>query len=120
MKLHITKKCEGIIDTNRERKRIEAAFKDDPATRKQLTKVMDAIEALDWNLAAKLLSSKWWQGRDKRQECPRLEFVGMVHIKKMDGSEPAEGFDIWSTYDSLVLSMINSETSIKYEVKKVE
>ena len=57
----------------------------------------------------KELESKWWAGRDKKRECPRLEFVGMLHA---DGD-----IDHWATYYQLVWSMHNFPN--RYKVIKI-
>lgn len=106
MRLVITKTCRGVIDTQYERERIKKAFRRDPETRKRLTALMDAIEALDWPKAMKLLKDKWWRGRDERMECPRVEFVGLLHVQNpVKHGHPAFGFDQWASYLDLVCIM---------------
>lgn len=120
MKLLVTKTCVGVLDTDRERKRIAEAFKDDTETQKKLTELMDAIEALDWKKARNLLESKWWQGRDKEQECPRAEFLGMLNLKDPENpNHPARGFDTWAGYDELVFVMTEPINSKSYKVENV-
>ena len=110
MKMLITKVCQGIIDTDQERRRISKAFRNDPETRQHLTLLMDAIEAGDWKKAQKTLDSKWWEGRDKKQECPRQEFIGLLNVAnpKKPG-HPASGFDHWSNYAHLVYVMSHNQ-----------
>lgn len=106
MKLLLTKIAQGVIDTDRERRRIEKAFKKDPETRKRLNLLMDAIEAGHWKKADKMLSSRWWQGRDSKMECPRLEFVGMLDLQNPEMlGHPADGFNCWASYRDLVWQM---------------
>ncbi len=106
MKLLVTKTCQGVVDTDKERKRIKKAFRNDPETRQQLTLLMDAIEAGEWEKADKMLEGQWWNGRDKRQECPRLEFVGMLDMANPEQpGHPAHGWDHWAGYIDLVYVM---------------
>jgi hypothetical protein len=113
----ITKTCVGTIDTSIERKRILKAFKNEPETRKELTKLMDAIESQNWKLAEKLLNSKWWQGQDEKRECSRYEFIGSLNVVDViDHSIPASGFNIGSSYADLVFVMRNSPKQIKLKM----
>jgi hypothetical protein len=106
MKLVVTKVCRAVVDTTSERQRISKAFRKDPETRKRLTLLMDAIEARDWQKAIKLLAAKWWSGRDKRQECPRCEFIGLMELRRAGNPKaPAPGFDLWANYADLVFKM---------------
>ena len=103
MKLFISKLCQGTIDTEPERRRIKKAFRNDPVTRGKLTKLMDAVEQGQWAKAQKMLSSKWWKGRDKRQTCPRLEFVGLLDIRSMSCPPVwSQGFDPMASYADLI------------------
>lgn len=106
MKMLLTKVCQGVVDTDRERLRIKKAFRNDPETRLHLTRLMDAIEAGQWKKAQRMLDGKWWSGRDRKCECPRLEFVGMLDLAnpKKPG-HPASGFDNWAGYAHLVYVM---------------
>ena len=107
MRLLITKTFAGVVDTAKERARIREAFRGDPVTRKKLTELMDAVEALDWKRAERLLLSKWWQGRDRRQGCPRVEFIGLLDAQATENGPrvPAWGFDVMSSYINLVAWM---------------
>jgi len=120
VKLHVVKTSEGIIDTEKERSRIEKAFEDDPEIKGKLNELMDAVEAMDWKLAKELLANKWWNGRDKQQECHRREFIGMIKIKDPVSGEPAFGFDIWSNYDELIWAMTDPEDSKHYKIEVVK
>ena len=120
MKLLITKTSVGVLDTDRERKRIASAFADQPEVQKKLTELIDAVEAFDWKLAEKLLASKWWQGRDPKQECHRAEFIGMINMKDPVSGEPATGFDIWTSYDQLVWVLSDPEYSKRYKVEEIK
>lgn len=120
MKFLITKTCIGVLDTDRERKRIASAFVDQPEVQKKLTELMDAVEALDWKLAEELLESKWWQGSDPEQECPRVKFIGMIKMKDPVSGEPATGFDIWTTYDQLIWVLSDPEHSKRYKVEEIK
>ena len=121
MKLLVTKTCVGVLDTDRERKRIAEAFKDDPEAMGKLTELMDAIEALDWKLAKKLLASKWWQGRDPEQECHRAEFLGMLNLKDPEDPKlPAMGFDTFASFDELVFVMTEPIHAKRYKVEEIE
>jgi hypothetical protein len=114
MKLQIQKTCSGVIDTSKERKRIKEAFVDRPYTQKMLDKLMDAIEAQDWESAYKQLESKWWNGRDKEYECPRLEFVGILDFD----IKTVFGLDVHGSYADLVWAMHHYPEN--YEVSKVK
>ncbi len=119
MKFLLTKTCQGVFDTATERKRIKEAFKKDPETREKLNELMDAIEAMDWKKAGRLLEGKWWNGRDKRLECHRGEFIG--GLKLMDPKDQrnfAYGFDFSSQYSDLVLMMLTRGD--QYKVERVD
>lgn len=116
MNFRLTKIFEGVFSTEVERRRIREAFKDQPEVAKKLNELMDAIEAMDWKLAVKLLESKWWKGRDKKRECPRVEFIGCPDPR--DPSDPkrlANGFDVWSSYMDLVWALVMRPESYKLE-----
>jgi len=99
MKMTIQKCSEFTIDTGKERKRINKAFKRNKTIQKKLLKLMDLIEGEKWQAAEEFLDSKWWAGRDKEMECPRLEFVGLLN---------GEGdVDHWDSYIQLVWKMNN-------------
>lgn len=103
MKMRLTKVCVGLIDTSVERRRIKSAFRKDPETRRRLTLLMDAIEAENWKEARRLLAAKWWEGRDKRLECPRAEFIGLVQAANPHNPRvPASGFDVMGDYSDLI------------------
>jgi hypothetical protein len=110
------------MDTESERQRIKKAFRNDPETRRRLTLLMDAIEAMDWEKANRMLSDKWWQGRDEKCECSRLEFVGMADFRnpKMAGHS-ADGFDRWAEYGQLVYMMSHKQEKggVKYSIEKM-
>lgn len=95
MKITIEKTAQLTIDTALERKRINKAFKDDKETRQHLHELMDLVENYEWEKACKQLEGKWWQGRDEKQECPRLEFVGMIVTD-------SPFFSSWMTYIDLI------------------
>ena len=78
MKLKLTKTATLEFDTAIERKRIAKAFKHDKETREKLYEIMDLVEKQEWSKALGLLQGKWWKGYDKKLECSRLEFVGMI------------------------------------------
>ena len=59
---------------------------------------------------AKELSGKWWQGRDKKFECPRLEFIGMV-------KHSSPFFSSWFSFIDLVFAFCNYPDN--YKVEKV-
>lgn len=112
MQFKITKIHEGILDTNIERQRISKAFKDDPETHQQLTELLDAVEEMDWKKAYQLLSSEWWKGRDEKQECYRLEFIGFLKLKDLyRPNNFAIGFDHCGDYSDLILAMVEQEES---------
>jgi hypothetical protein len=118
MKFTLKKTCIGILDTAIERKRIAKAFKRDPEVRKQLTEFMDAIEAMDWKKAVKLLSSEWWKGRDEKEECPRTEFIGLLSFGKF-----LHGFDPTASYADLAFTMLEKrlpDSYPQYTLKKVK
>ena len=99
MKLVIQKTFTATIDTSTERERIRKSFADDEQTQSKLNRLMDAIENQDWQGARKQLESKWWHGRDKKHECPRVEFIG--HLFKYTEPLP-DGFDFHASYMDLV------------------
>ena len=68
-------------------------------TQKKLLKLMDLVEKQKWDEAEAELNSKWWRGRDKNLECPRLEFVGLLN---------SEGADNWDSYINLIWKMNNN------------
>jgi hypothetical protein len=83
---------------------------------------MDAIEAREWKEARKMLDSDWWKGRDKKHECPRWEFIGLLDLKDPDRPTNlhAAGFDTWASYDSLVDAMVDEECSVEYAVVPIK
>ena len=106
MILKVTKICQGVFSTDHERQRIRKAFRRDPETRRHLMALMDAIEAGQWKKAQRMLDGKWWSGRDKKSECPRAEFIGMLNLQNPENlGHPASGFDAWSDYATLVYTM---------------
>lgn len=109
MKLTIEKRFEFVVDTSTERKRIAKAFRNDKETRDRLTLLMDLIEGGCWKEAKAELESEWWDGRDAKQECPRMEFIGML-----DCDSPF--IDRWTSYGTLVYSM--AELSQTYKLIK--
>ena len=119
MKLILTKVCQGVIDTEHERQRIKEAFKGESEIRRRLTLLMDAIEAQDWKKAREMLGNKWWNGRDRKRECPRVEFIGMLNMMnpKRRG-HPANGFDVWASYGDLADRMARKpeKGGVKYTV----
>lgn len=120
MKIHIKKISEGIIDTDRERRRIKNSFKDDAVAQRKLTELIDAVELMDWSLARKLLESKWWQGDDKELGCPRVEFLGNLGTMDIYNPDiPASGFDFWASYGDLIIAMTEPETSKRYSAKLI-
>lgn len=98
MKITLRKTVECTFDTTVERKRIANAFKDQKDVQDKLYKLMDLVEREKWEEAYEELHGEWWDGRDTRQECPRLEFVGML-------KHDSHFFDIWATYLDLILNM---------------
>lgn len=122
MILKITKTCQGVLDTRNERIRIRYAFKRDPEVRRRLLALMDAIEAGQWKRADRMLRGKWWKGYDKKAECPRGEFVGMLNLANPDNPRfPASGFDGWAGYADLVwvMSQKREPGSSQFKVEKV-
>lgn len=83
------------VDTGKERNRISKAFKEDKETRDKLNEFMNLVEAQEWKKAYDELEGEWWQGDDKEDECPRLEFIGFLHV---DGKP-------WVSYIDLVYAM---------------
>jgi hypothetical protein len=98
MKITIEKAFTFTVDTSKERKRIKSCWAKSSTTRKKLLKLMDLVEAEKWQEAEDELDGKWWSGRDAKQECPRLEFVGMLDC----------GIDScgWDTYANLIWRMV--------------
>jgi hypothetical protein len=121
MKFLLSKTCQGVFDTSRERQRINKAFKRDPEIKKHLLELMDAVEAGQWKKAAEMLDGEWWSGRDKKRECPRLEFCGMLHLMVPSQSKLTNGFDHWADYPDLILAMVQDRKleGIEYTVTKV-
>ena len=121
MKFLLSKSCQGVFDTATERQRIKEAFKNDKETRKRLLALIDAVEAGQWGKAAKMLAGKWWQGRDKKEECHRLEFCGMLNLMVPGQSKLANGFDHWADYADLIYVMAKNRKpeDTQYTVTKV-
>ena len=111
MKLVIQKSFEFVVNTAYERARIEKAFKKDNVTRGKLTLLMDLIEAGFWQGAKAELEGEWWNGRDKRLECPRLEFIGLVKCNHPH-------IDRWMSYRELVYAIDDSPDMYKL-IRKV-
>lgn len=116
MKLTIEKTAKLTIDTAAERERIRKAFRNDKETRDHLNAFMDLVEACKWESALAELNTKWWQGRDKEQGCPRLEFIGFVRSRKLS---PSAFFDPWMTYMDLVVNMYEYPKNYKMIVKEM-
>ncbi len=115
MKFVLTKTSQGVFDTAQERARIRVAFKDSPAVKLKLLKLLDAIEDQDWKGAYKQLSSKWWNGRDAKCGCPRGEFVGLLSLARRGNPRcAAHGFSNTTSYADLVIAM-NGCVSLAYE-----
>ena len=108
MKMIIQKTACLEIDTDIEKARINKAFKSkkDEENREHLLKLMDLIEEQKWEEAVKELKEEWWDGRDEKRECPRLEFIGCVH-------HDSPFFDRWISYTDLVLTMVNFPNNYK-------
>lgn len=104
MKITIRKTADIIIDTDRERKRINKAFrgKQYKETRQKLHKLMDLVDECKWDKASKELNNKWWRGYDDHVHCPRLEFVGLIVDK-----EGNRFFNFLTSYADLVFNMVN-------------
>ena len=98
MKMIIQKTSEFTIDTAKERRRINEAFKDRKEIRDKLLQLMDLVEAEKWEEAERTLNDEWWDGRDEDQECPRLEFVGLLDAKGF-------GVNNWDSYANLIWRM---------------
>lgn len=123
MRFLITRTCQGVMDTKYERLRIQKAFRGDRENRRRLMLLMDAIEAGKWEKANQMLESKWWRGRDKKLECPRTEFIGMLLLQNpTKGRLPAYGFDCWMGYSALIEVMSSKKPSggIDYKVELLE
>ena len=110
MKMTIEKAFTFTVDTAKERKRIKGGFTHNKAAQKKLLKLMDLVEAEKWEAAYEFLESKWWQGRDKEYECPRLEFLGMLDSAGLD--------DAWATYGDLIWRMSHHPDTYKVVRKK--
>ena len=113
MKITIEKTAQITIDTSVERKRINKAFKDDKITRQKLHELMDLIENEQWEKAGQELEGSWWQGRDEKLECPRLEFVGMIH-------SDSPFFSSWITYEDLIANFYNYPKNYKVILKELD
>ena len=61
MRLTIQKSYSFVVDTAKERKRINEAFAG--TTKKKLLKLMGLVENQKWEEADAELCSKWWQDR---------------------------------------------------------
>lgn len=108
MKITIEKTAQLVIDTSKERKRIDQAWRGhkDGTIRKKLHKLMDLIEAGKWEAAVEELDSKWWCGYDNEAECPRHEFIGKVQANSLF-------FDNYMNYMDLVFYFINYPKNYK-------
>ena len=107
MRLTIQKSYVFVVDTAKERKRINEAFAG--TTKKKLLKLMDLVEAQKWKEAEAELDSKWWHGRDEELECSRLEFIGLLNAK---------GACSWDSYINLIWTMNNYNYPDVYTVTK--
>jgi len=105
MKITIQKSSTFTIDTAKERKRINKYFKDKKMMQKKLLKLMDLVEAEKWVEAGKELDGKYWSGIDKEQECPRLEFIGIL--------DASGDIDPWATYINVIFNMVNYPKTYK-------
>lgn len=110
MKMSIEKAFTFTFDTDLERKRINEGFNNNKTAQKKLHKLMDLVEQGAWGAAYAELESKWWCGRDREYECPRIEFVGMLDAVGSD--------DAWITYADLIWRMVNLPNV--YKVKTTE
>jgi hypothetical protein len=109
MKMTIQKCFTVTIDTSKERKRIERCFNVKGRRRiyMKLMYLMDLIESEKWKEAERELASDWWQGRDRKDECPRLEYIGMYRTESD-----------WDNYISLIIRMANYPDVYKVVKKK--
>jgi len=100
MKITIEKTARLTFDTALERKRIDKAFKKhkDKMVKQKLHELMDLIEMSKWEEALKELQSKWWQGYDEEDECPRFEYIGLI-------KHDSPFFNNWFSYMDLVIAM---------------
>ena len=98
MKFIVRKTVTFAVDTASEHARIKRAFRSDPVTQKKLNEFMDLIEARNWEKALTELAGTWWQGRDDKMECPRMEFIGMI-------KHTSPYIDHWLTYADLAEDM---------------
>jgi len=76
MKIKVEKITKAIIDTAKERKRINKCFKGE--TKEKLNQFMDAFESGDMKKAYTILCDKWWDGYDDKAGCCRREFFGLL------------------------------------------
>ena len=106
MKITLQKTGTMTFDTAIERKRISKAFKDRKDIKEKLNKLMDLIEQEKWTEALKELKSKWWQEHDDKDECPRLEYIGMIHHN-------SPFFNNRFTYIELVINMCDHPENYK-------
>ena len=113
MKMTLQKIATITFDTSIERKRIAKAFRNRKDIRVKLDKLMDLIEQEKWEEALSELQSKWWSGRDDKDECPRLEYVGLIH-------HPSPHFSNWMSYIDLVINMCDSPEVYKIIDRKVK
>ena len=106
MEITLQKTVTITFDTAIERERIAKAFKDRKDIRVKLDKLMDLIEQEKWTDAMKELEGEWWNGRDEKQECPRLEYVGLIH-------HLSPHFSNWMSYSDLVVYMCDHPSVYK-------
>ena len=100
--MRIRKCAEVEIDLEAEKKRIKSAFTREPEIKKKLLKLIDLVEQEKWKEAEKFLDQKWWKSKDKKRECSRYEFIGLVPY-----AEDTRYFDPWASIDGLVYNMAN-------------
>lgn len=111
MKITVEKICRSVIDTAKERKRINNAFRDDKKTRDVLNQFMDAVEDLNWEKAGDILYGDWLQSYDAKRGCSRSEFIGLLHATSQNGINAPSVFEHRDSYIDLVYVML---TSSKY------
>ncbi len=123
MKFVVTKTCQGVVDTDVERRRIMTAFRHDPQIRKRLLKLLaavEAVEAQDWQGAWRQLQSPWWDRDDPREGVPRREFLGFLGAHEVGHPDrSARGLDD-TTYATLITHMVARPRCVLYNIEPLE
>jgi hypothetical protein len=109
-----------VLDIDAERIRINNVFKGKKykETKERLHALMDAIEDEKWQKAYDMLEGEWWNGRDEKLECPRVEFIGSPALDMKN--EDIGMFEMWASYADVVCYFVNHPKNYKIVKKEVD